>query len=165
MPSPNSSHLPAELLVLVGKIALQSAYVDLMIGEFYGGLKDVREAQRARTIHVLDTRRKIQEAEQLVKTKFKGHEQASLLDLLKRAGDLLAQRNLVLHAIVGYRQMEQTDPIFLPFRGKYAGKNVPFTEETLNPIFNDLVATAKELAEQCQKRGYSEFSTSPEKQP
>ncbi len=163
MPNPNWAHLPAEHLILVGKIACQSAYLDLLTGEILGGLKGVKESERAKTIHVLDTRRKVQEAEALVKAKFTGQERTDLLDLLKRTGELLADRNLVLHAIVGYRKMELVDPVYIAFRGKYVGKDMPFSKETLEPIFDELVSTSKELEAQCGKRGYTEFVTSPEK--
>jgi len=65
-PRPTANYLPTEFLILVGKIAVQSAYADALLGEILGGLKDIKGTERAKTIHCLDTRRKIQDAKPLV---------------------------------------------------------------------------------------------------
>jgi hypothetical protein len=43
-PRPVPDHLPPELLQLVGKIAIQSTYVDLLIGEIVAGLQAAETA-------------------------------------------------------------------------------------------------------------------------
>ena len=160
-PRPLPNHLPAELLILVGKIAIQSAYVDFLIGELLSGLKNTETAKRAETIHILDTRRKIQDAEKLVKTSFNESERASLLYLLKRTGELLADRNLVLHAVIAYREKEMVSPIYIPFRGKHFGKTLPFSKDTLEPIFRELDEVSQELLEVCSKHGYIALEPHP----
>src|SRR5258708_7287197 len=99
---PTAQHLPAELLILVGKIAIQSAYVDMLLGEFLGGLKGIKPEERAKTVHVIDTRRKTQEAEAFIRANLQGTEEQSTIPLLIRAGELLADRNLVMHGVIAY---------------------------------------------------------------
>ena len=41
VPRPTASLLPPDLLILVGKITIQAAYVDLLLGELLGGLSGI----------------------------------------------------------------------------------------------------------------------------
>jgi hypothetical protein len=160
-PRPTPNHLPAELLVLVGKIAIQSTYVDLFLGQILGVLTGVEETKRAETVHILDTRRKAQQVEKLLKNESK---RAHISDAAKRAGELLAERNLVLHAIIAYAKPDDwSNPLYVAVRGKYAGKEVPFSKDTLEPIFRELDAVSQELMAVCSGLGAHELLPSPEK--
>ena len=160
-PRPSPNHLSSELLILVGKIAIQSAYVDLLLGELLGGLQGVTGADRAKTIHILDSRRKTQESEELIKAKFTDPERTTVLATVKKAGDLLADRNLVLHGIIAYRDSNLSDPLYIAFRGKHVGKDMPFSKDTLEPIFTDLDVVCRELSAVCSKHGYTATEPSP----
>jgi hypothetical protein len=161
-PRPTSNDLPADLLILVGKIAIQSAYMDMLLGEMLGGLKNVTGAERAKTVHILDTRRKVQEAEDIVNAVVKDPERQSLLKLLERSGELLADRNLALHGVIAYHHNQgPKDPLYVAFRGKYVGKPVPFSKDTLEPIFKDLDDLSRDLMAECVKRRFSEYVPSP----
>lgn len=148
------NHLPAELLTLVGKIAIQSAYVDMLLGELLGGLMDVKQDERAATVHELSTRRKTEKAETIIKSNINEPDRTELLSLVKRSGELLADRNLVLHAIIAYPGKELKDPLYVAFRGKHKKKDLPFSKDTLDPIFKDLDQISQELWGVCSKRGY-----------
>jgi hypothetical protein len=156
-PRPSPNHLPADLLMLVGKIAIQSAYLDLLLGEFLSGLNNTPSDERAKTVHALDTRTKTQEAEKIIKTKIAESDRGLLLSLIQRASDLLQDRNLALHAIIAYRKNNLSDPIYVAFRGKYLRKEMPFSKETLDPILKDLDDISRELLGECSKRGYTVF--------
>jgi hypothetical protein len=153
-PRPTADHLSADLLILVGKIAIQSAYVDMLLGEFLGGLKGVKWEDRAKTVHILDTRRKVQDAETLVPSKLQGSEQQSAKALLERVGDLMADRNLVIHGVIAYPEKALDSPLYVVFRGKYAQKKMPFSRDTLEPIFNDLEYASRELMAMCERHGF-----------
>lgn len=160
-PRPLPDHLPTELLTLVGKIAVQSTYIDMLLGALLGGLTGVPADDMAAKVHVLDTRRKVQDAEKVVKASIEEPERSKMLSLLDRAGDMLAERNLVVHAVVAYKQPEPKDPVYVPFRGKHVGKNPPFNKETLDPIFNDLDQISRELTEMCLERRYIQLEPMP----
>jgi hypothetical protein len=154
-PRPTSDQLPEELLVLVGKIAIQSVYVDMLLGELLGGLKNVHGQERARTIHILDTRRKTQDAEKFIKANHSGPEGDHVLAIISRAADLLADRNLVLHAAVGFLPEQMSSLQYFPFRGKYAGQPIPFSRETLEPIMAELNQLSSDLLEICFANEFS----------
>jgi hypothetical protein len=162
-PRPSPNYLPAELLILVGKIAIQSAYVDALVGDALGALRGIPYNNRSSTIHVLDTRRKVQEAKELLNAAYSGPKRIALLAPLERAGDLLADRNLVLHGLIAYRTPELTDPLYVAFRGKYAGKEVPFSRETLESILTQLDELSRELMGVCSELGAHELPPSPGK--
>src|SRR4051794_11190550 len=113
---PSAHYLPPELLALVGQIAIQSAYLDLLVGDFLGGLTGVEKEKRAASIHVLDTRHKIEKAENAVKERITDPDRSQLLSVLKRAGDYLADRNLTQHAVIAYRPDDHglKEPIYIP---------------------------------------------------
>jgi hypothetical protein len=158
-PRPLATHLPAELLTLVGQIAVQSTYVDFLVGQILGALKGVDGEERAKTIHVLDTRRKTQEIEKLLKG---DAQRASILNAVTNAGTLLADRNLVLHAIIAYAKPDDwSTPLYLAFRGKYVGKEVPFSKATLSPIFSQLDEISRDLMAACSELGAHVLQSSP----
>jgi hypothetical protein len=154
-PRPSPNYISSELLVLIGKIAVQSVYVDFLIGELLGGLTDSAPSADRSMIHARDTRGKTEDAEKLIKSSLTDSpDRAPLLELVKQAADLLSDRNLVLHGLISYRGKELKEPIYLAFRGKHKGKEVPFTKDTLVPIMNDLDDLSSKLMEELTKRGY-----------
>lgn len=163
-PRPLASILPAELLTLVGKIAVQAVYVDFLLGEVYAGLKGVGADERAKTIHPLDSRFKSREAAKLAETVLQVPDRPAVIDAVNRAGELLADRNFVLHGVVVHRDpIANNPPEIVIFRGKYAGQPKLFSRETLEPIFTDLDQVSQELVAVCLKHGFSDIVPLPGK--
>jgi hypothetical protein len=153
---PSAHYLPAELLTLVGQIAIQSAYLDLLVGDLLGGLTGIDKDERSASIHILDTRRKIQDAEKAVKTRVREPDRSQLLSILKQAGDYLADRNLTQHAVIVHRPDDHSlkDPIYVAFRGKHKGAEKPFAHETLLPILTEAERLCSELCAACDAYGF-----------
>jgi hypothetical protein len=121
------------------------------------GLKNVPRDSRSAEIYVLETRRKTQDAEKIIKSTIDEPERAKLLSTVRRAGEFLVDRNLVIHACISYKTKTLADPIYVPFRGKHVGKEIPVSKETVESIFNDADNLCRELSEICSTRGYTVF--------
>jgi len=152
-------YLREELLALVGKISLQWAYIDFLVGELLGGLKGVKGQARAQQIHPLDTLHKSEKARKLAKSSFTDHgERQKILGILKQVDELALDRNLVIHGMVIYAKPDNsTDPQIMIFRGKYRGTLKPFSKSLLEPLFDQLSELAAELMDVCLRHGFSEF--------
>jgi hypothetical protein len=115
-----------------------ACFSGFLIGSLLAGLTKVPENERPKTIHILDTRHKVENAEEAIKSTVAEPDRTQLLSIVNRAGQLLVDRNLVLHAIIAHNTKSLDNPIHAPFRGNYVGREVSFSKETLEPIFNDV---------------------------
>jgi hypothetical protein len=148
---PTTEHLPADLIALIGKIAIHSAYMDYLLGVLVAGLTDVN----ANTIHDKPTGDKIAAAKAAIKSSSLSREKStSLFGTLKRAKDMLSERNLVIHGFIRYNENNLDNPEYLTFKGDYKGMRVPFSRCILEPILNDLYALSDNLTDACMELGY-----------
>lgn len=147
-PRPTPDHLPIHLLAIVGKIAIQAAYADFLIGEVFGGLTKADEEKRNAKIRGIDTWRKIKSIKEV---------QANdlvLLELLTKAESLFQDRNVVIHGIITYVDEEFSIPEYTMFRGKNSGKRISFSEQTLIPILSELDDLCRHLLKICLDNEY-----------
>jgi hypothetical protein len=155
--------LPAELVLLVGKITIQAAYLDLFVGQLLGGLEGLDGITCAKKVHPLDTRIKAQKILAIINPGDGVPERGSLADLVIRAKEVLTERNLTVHAIIGHAADDDTydNPVYIPFRGKYVGAKRPFSKDVLAEILSAIEAICTDLLEECLKRGYTTASALP----
>jgi hypothetical protein len=153
---PSPDYLPDDLLVLVGKIAIQTAYMDYLLGILLAGLKGIAKNDMEKKVHALDTRVKIAEAENLIKTSIQEPKRRLILSILNRASSLSNDRNLVIHGIIRHKDDTLDNPIYWAFRGPYVGTDVPFSKDTLEPIYTDLGNICEELLSECIEFKYHE---------
>lgn len=155
----SSKTIPPDILTLIGRIAVQSVYLDLLLGEIRGGLDGIEGPERAIKIHAADARRKARESEQILRSSGT-QEDLELALLINQAGELLADRNLVLHGVPSYSMDDEdfSTPNFLVFRGKYKGTFRPISKDTLDPILKEIEYLSHALLKIAVSRGYTSYT-------
>lgn len=136
---------PDEIIRLIGIVAIESAYLDLLLGEVLattsGGITD----GAVNPDYKIDTRRKIQKLEKCSDLP------VQLSIALQGIPEILADRNYAIHGFgtcgaESFRGIEQHHAL----RGKYAGKNVQRDAAWLMNLIERISETNQTLVELCR---------------